>query len=590
MRMRFLIVTLSVVTLAVSQSPGEGAFNLLRVNFYPRAVGMGETYVAMCEDAGCLWWNPGSAGRLEHSEAFITYHQWFMGIRDVYAGLAYATQMGVFGLSLVYSGTSGIEGWDENNEVTRVFGTNSGIVNFTYGRKLSPVATVGFNFKGLYDQISDETGFGFGIDLGANYLLAKGLNAGVVVKDVGTSMKYSSTSSNLPRSFRMGLAYNPIKELNFVADGDLTRYAKPTFHLGAEFWIKDMLALRAGFKTKPNDGLISCYTAGLGFKYQGFYFDYAFVPFSGDLGMTHRFLIGTRFGELTPRGGVIVRVVDSRDNHPIGAEVTITGATIIKGLTSATDGSYALKNQPPGVLRIKTQKAKYYPKEDTVSIEKDVTRTKTIALNIIPPGEIIGLITDVKTKRVMAAKVTYDGIVRGEVMVDSMVGLYRISNLEAGKYVLRVLPAKPKYYAQICTLEVEAAKTTIRDFMLLKEKEVIILRGVNFETARATLLPESYSVLDYAGKILVENPQIVVELAGHTDNRKIKTKEFPSNLALSQARAETVRDYLIQKFKIMPERLVAQGYADKQPLASNKTEAGRAQNRRTEFKVLSGAE
>ncbi len=588
--MRYLFTAFILLSLMYGGSPGESAFNLLRVNFFPRAIGLGETYVAMTDDAGSMWWNPGSSGWLEHSEAFITYHEWFMGIRDIYGGLAYATRMGVFGLGLIYSGTSGIEGWDENNEEASPFSQNSGILNFTYSRRLNPKMTAGLNFKGLYDKISRETGTGFGIDLGMNFLLSKALRFGGVVKDFGTSMSYGSTKASLPTSLRVGFAYSLMPGFNSLFDAEVMRCARPNIHFGIEYWIKDMVALRAGLKTKPNDGPISFYTTGLGFKIQRFYFDYALVPYSGELGMTHRFLVGTRFGQLEPQGSIVVRVVDARDQRPISAELTIAGPTIIKGRTDSVGGSFTLKNQPLGILRIKVQKVKYYAREDTARIEKDITKTKVIVLNPIPPGEIIGLITDVKTKRVMGAKVRYQGIVKGEVSVDSMIGLYRVSNLEPGKYIVRVEPAKPKYYPQLCTLEVEPGKTVVRDFELLREKEVLILKGVNFETAKATLLPESYPILNHAGKILVENPQIVVELAGHTDNRKIRTKEFPSNLELSQARSDAVRRYLIDKFKIAPERLIAKGYSDTQPIATNKTDAGRAQNRRTEFRVQSGLE
>lgn len=61
--------------------------------------------------------------------------------------------------------------------------------------------------------------------------------------------------------------------------------------------------------------------------------------------------------------------------------------------------------------------------------------------------------------------------------------------------------------------------------------------------------------------------------------------QFASNWELSQARAETVRQYLQVKWGIAAERLIAHGYADTQPLAPNNTEEGVARNRRTEFRI-----
>ena len=94
-------------------------------------------------------------------------------------------------------------------------------------------------------------------------------------------------------------------------------------------------------------------------------------------------------------------------------------------------------------------------------------------------------------------------------------------------------------------------------------------------------------MLDTAGTILKRTPGIRVELAGHTDPREIRTTEFPSNWELSEARAEAVRRYLIDRFDIAPERLTARGYADTQPVADNSTPQGMARNRRTEFRVIS---
>jgi OmpA-OmpF porin, OOP family len=75
---------------------------------------------------------------------------------------------------------------------------------------------------------------------------------------------------------------------------------------------------------------------------------------------------------------------------------------------------------------------------------------------------------------------------------------------------------------------------------------------------------------------------VVVEVAGHTDS--IGTEEY--NQGLSERRAESVRAYLESK-GISATRLTARGYGELQPIASNDTEEGRAQNRRSEMIVLS---
>ncbi len=104
--------------------------------------------------------------------------------------------------------------------------------------------------------------------------------------------------------------------------------------------------------------------------------------------------------------------------------------------------------------------------------------------------------------------------------------------------------------------------------------------GVRFRTASATLRPSSRMVLDAAARVLVEFPSVRVEVAGHTDDRGSR----PKNTALSLARARAVRGYLIRK-GVAAGRITAVGLGPDKPIADNKTAAGRAKNRRVEFRL-----
>ena len=106
----------------------------------------------------------------------------------------------------------------------------------------------------------------------------------------------------------------------------------------------------------------------------------------------------------------------------------------------------------------------------------------------------------------------------------------------------------------------------------------LVLQGVNFETGKSTLLPESQSVLDGVAESLVNNPDVLVEVGGHTDN----TGRRASNVKLSDARANAVRDYLIAK-GVNASQLTAKGYGPDKPVSDNTTVIGRAANRRVEL-------
>ncbi len=117
----------------------------------------------------------------------------------------------------------------------------------------------------------------------------------------------------------------------------------------------------------------------------------------------------------------------------------------------------------------------------------------------------------------------------------------------------------------------------------LLETGSIVLQNVHFETNKATLLPESESLLDEAGAALEKFADLKVEVQGHTDSRGT----VRHNLALSQERANAVRDYLLAHFHLNPDNYVAKGYGESQLLVlPEQSEADYQQNRRVVLKVL----
>jgi OmpA-OmpF porin, OOP family len=113
-------------------------------------------------------------------------------------------------------------------------------------------------------------------------------------------------------------------------------------------------------------------------------------------------------------------------------------------------------------------------------------------------------------------------------------------------------------------------------------KDEIKLQCVNFATGSAELIPTSDFVLSYAVSSLKKNPSLVIEVDGHTDSVGSAQK----NLALSQARAETVMLYL--KAHGVTNSMTAKGFGKDRPIADNKTADGRLQNRRVSLKIVGG--
>lgn len=108
----------------------------------------------------------------------------------------------------------------------------------------------------------------------------------------------------------------------------------------------------------------------------------------------------------------------------------------------------------------------------------------------------------------------------------------------------------------------------------------LTLKNIFFETNMATLLPPSLTELEILLGLLRENPKMSIEIQGHTDNTGSDTQ----NMALSEARAKAVYNYLVER-NIEADRLTYKGYGKSKPVASNASPEGRQKNRRTSFAI-----
>jgi len=106
---------------------------------------------------------------------------------------------------------------------------------------------------------------------------------------------------------------------------------------------------------------------------------------------------------------------------------------------------------------------------------------------------------------------------------------------------------------------------------------------IMFDFNKATLKPESKAALDKIGNLLIQAPDLKIEIGGHTDAKG----SDKYNLKLSDERAKAVHDYLEKNFsQINPDNLVSKGYGESKPVTSNDSDEGRTKNRRVEFKIL----
>jgi outer membrane protein OmpA-like peptidoglycan-associated protein len=200
-----------------------------------------------------------------------------------------------------------------------------------------------------------------------------------------------------------------------------------------------------------------------------------------------------------------------------------------------------------------------------------------------------GIVFDKETKHRLEAKFELIDLATGKVVSssssDPLTGEFLLALPTEKNYGLNV--SKPGYlfYSDHFELKGESSKTKpfIYNVPLqpIRVGETVILKNIFFDTDKYDLKEESISELARLTQLLKSNPQIHIEISGHTDNHG----SADHNLVLSRNRAKAVYNYLIMN-GISKERLSYDGFGMTRPIDTNDTEQGRANNRRTEFSVV----
>jgi len=135
------------------------------------------------------------------------------------------------------------------------------------------------------------------------------------------------------------------------------------------------------------------------------------------------------------------------------------------------------------------------------------------------------------------------------------------------------------YVVEEAAMEQKVEFTAMELAKALNESGSVAIHGILFDTGKATIKPESAAAIAPIGEVLKSTPALKIEIQGHTDN--VGTPA--ANLKLSQDRAAAVKVYIVSTFGIAADRMTTAGLGDTKPVGDNKTEAGRAENRRVEL-------
>lgn len=299
-------------------SPGSSGATFLKIGAGPRAEAMGETHTAVADDSYAAYWNPAGLGQIEYSEAGFAFNRYFQSVTQQTINYVKPFFPGgrAMSLSLCRLSVESFPSYDSEGTLVGEVGSSDWSISGAYGRQIllgekNASLSWGAAIKGIFESLGPASASTLAFDGGllfrvsrfAPKKVADGLRLGVAVKNLGPALKFDKEPTPLPFTIQAGIAYETRvfgDKLTVALDehmpNDNSRYTS----IGAEYWLRGLLAIRAGFKSGQDEG--RGVRGGMGIRVKFIDFNYSFSPF-GSLGNAHRIGISMRFGgpvEITP--------------------------------------------------------------------------------------------------------------------------------------------------------------------------------------------------------------------------------------------------------------------------------------------------
>lgn len=335
---------------------GTSGAQFLKIGVGARALGMGEAFVAVANDASALYWNPGGVSRLNRPEIIFNHTKWVADISEEYLGyiqpLGRSGTLG-FQVSLLTMGAMQATTQDDPSTSYRedegeglpTFSANDLAAGITYAHNFTDKFSLGVSMKYIRESIWEMSANGVGVDVGTLYYTGwKSVKLGMALTNFGPNMQYGgsnllgliqaqsgagwpytlqTTAYPIPLTFRVGASFDPLnKGMHHVTIAmDLLHPNDGTekFSGGVEYTWNNFASLRAGYKYDPDafekttittsDGVsrtikanksnLDNFSAGAGINYKlkgtmTAKLDYAYTNM-GYLESAHRFTLGLGF-------------------------------------------------------------------------------------------------------------------------------------------------------------------------------------------------------------------------------------------------------------------------------------------------------
>jgi hypothetical protein len=261
-----------------------------------RPAAMGNSFVAVADDANSTYWNPAGLGTLESNEATLMYSPLYAisgmpvldrpGMSQQFLSYAHPIpEYGTAGINIIRLNLGDILATGPDAKVQGSLSVGQTILTLCYGKQFTPIVNIGAGIKGILFELGNEADSSWTVDLGGLIALGDRSTLGFCLRNINeasTTAPGGEKNTILTSTISAGLDYRVSPEFRIASS-----LTNTDLQLGIEYWEADILALRFGLQEDPlNPTQMPILSGGIGVKYSLWQLDYAYI-FHGDLSDIH---------------------------------------------------------------------------------------------------------------------------------------------------------------------------------------------------------------------------------------------------------------------------------------------------------------
>jgi hypothetical protein len=297
-----------IILLTASSSPaqingraGSTSLSFLKIGAGARAAAMADAGIAVTTDASACYWNPARLAAIPTRHSLHFQHNLWIAqtsVDEIYYAYSFGRHRLGAAARMLSTGDIPLREDLPLEEPISNYQAYDLFAGISYAYTPVPELALGLSYRKLYEKIYLNTGYGYNLQAGLDIKIKKlGLNLAGTIDNLGPRFKLDKDLYKQPTTFKIGAGFSPdmtfyngraLLALDAVKAIDANWQART----GLEYLWRGQAALRLGYKTGHAS---ESFSAGLGLKWRGYSFDYAFVPHDYDLGTSHRFSLGLGF-------------------------------------------------------------------------------------------------------------------------------------------------------------------------------------------------------------------------------------------------------------------------------------------------------